>query len=64
VDKEAYLAQVVRYLRLDPVEAGLVREPKLYGWSADGSYLRSKEAPSWMRTDEVMAQFVGKKEFH
>ena len=64
MDKEAYLAQVGRYLHLNPVEAGLVRESKSYGRSSHGFYLRSKEALSWLRTDEVMAQFAGRKEFH
>ena len=30
VDKDAYLAQLVRYIHLNPVEASLVREPQAF----------------------------------
>src|SRR5262245_8346211 len=33
LDKDNYLAQVVRYIHLNPVAAGLVREPESYVWS-------------------------------
>jgi hypothetical protein len=34
------LAQVVRYIHLNPVEAGLVGEPETYMWSSHRFYLR------------------------
>jgi REP element-mobilizing transposase RayT len=40
VDKDNYLAQVVRYIHLNPVEAGLVGEPETYMWSSHRFYLR------------------------
>jgi len=64
VDKDAYLAQVVRYIHLNPVEAGLVREPQAYGWSSHRFYLRPKEAPKWLRIEEVMGEFSDTRAFH
>ncbi|MBI2357475.1 MAG: transposase [Deltaproteobacteria bacterium] len=64
VDKDAYLAQVVRYIHLNPVEAGLVREPQAYGLSSHQFYLRPKEAPNWLRIEEVMSEFESIKAFH
>ena len=54
VDKDAYLAQVVRYIHLNPLEAGLVEEPQAYEWSSHRFYLRPKQAPKWLRLAEVM----------
>jgi len=64
VDKDAYLAQVVRYIHLNPLEAGLVREPQTYGWSSHRFYLRPKEAPKWLRVEEVMGEFASITAFH
>ena len=64
VDKDAYLAQVVRYIHLNPVEAGLVREPQAYGLSSHRFYLRPKEAPNWLRIEEVMSELESIKAFH
>jgi putative transposase len=64
VDKDAYLTQVVRYIHLNPVEVGLVREPQAYGWSSHRFYLRPKQAPNWLRIEEVMGEFKSITAFH
>jgi len=64
VEKDAYLAQVVRYIHLNPVEAGLVGEPQAYVWSSHRFYLRPKEAPKWLRMEEVMGEFGRITAFH
>ena len=64
VDKDAYLAQLVRYIHLNPVEAGLVREPQASVWSSYRFYLRPKQAPKWLRIEEVMGEFTSIRTFH
>jgi len=64
VDRDNYLAQVVRYIHVNPVEAGLVREPKSYAWSSHRVYLRPKEAPQWLRIDQVKDEFSSTAQFH
>lgn len=64
VDKDNYLAQVVRYIHLNPLEAGLVSEPQEFIWSSHRFYLRPKEAPKWLRMTEVMAEFGSVTKFH
>jgi REP element-mobilizing transposase RayT len=64
VDKDNYLTQVVRYIHLNPVEAGLVREPESYAWSSHRSYLRRSEVPEWLRIEEVMGDFSNIRQFH
>jgi hypothetical protein len=45
VDGDEYLAVVVHYIHLNPVEAGLVREPQAHRWSSRGAYLSRSKAP-------------------
>jgi REP element-mobilizing transposase RayT len=52
VDKDNYLTQVVCYIHLNPVEAGLVREPESYAWSNHRLYLRQSKVPGWLRSEE------------
>jgi len=57
VDQDAYLAQVVRYIHRNPLEAEVVGEPQAYEWSSHRFYLRPKQAPRWLRMEEVMGEF-------
>jgi putative transposase len=34
VDEDEYLAQVVRYIHLNPIEASVVKQPEEYHWSS------------------------------
>jgi REP-associated tyrosine transposase len=63
VDQEAYLTEVVRYIHLNPVEAGWVKAPEAYWWSSHRAYLGLKEAPKWLRVEEVLQGFSSRKEF-
>ena len=64
VDRDAYLAQVVRYIHLNPVKAGLAGEPQGYVWASHRFYLRPTQAPEWLRTEEVMGEFESVNAFH
>ena len=56
VDRDAYLLELVRYIHLNPVRAGLVGEPLDYPWSGHRAYLGKEEVP-WLSTDWVLSQF-------
>ena len=56
IDAESYLLQLVRYIHLNPVRAGLVKDPIAYRWSGHRAYL-GKEKLTWLTTDWVMGQF-------
>lgn len=64
VDADEYLSAVVRYIHLNPVEAGLVRKPHAYRWSSHGAYLRPEKARRWLRVEEVLEAFGSRAEFH
>lgn len=56
VDADAYLLQVVRYIHLNPVEAGLVTDPTAYAWSSHRLY-GTVSAPGWLARHEILSQF-------
>jgi hypothetical protein len=64
VEAEAYLAAVVRYIHLNPVEAGVVQAPQAYRWSSHGAYVRPQQRPRWLRVEEVLGRFASPREFH
>lgn len=52
VEKERYLLSLLRYIHLNPVQAGVVREPSSYAWSSD-RYYRLGLGPEWLDLDRV-----------
>lgn len=48
---------MVRYIHLNPLDGGLVREPQAYPGSSHRLYLRPRIIPKWLRIEEVMADF-------
>src|SRR3990172_2072637 len=64
VDADEYLATVVRYIHLNPLEARLVKGPEAYPWSSHRAYLEARQAPGWLNIGEVLQRFRGRNEFH
>jgi REP element-mobilizing transposase RayT len=56
VDTDSYLKELVRYIHLNPVRAGVVAAPSLYRWSSHHAYAGSR-AQSWVTTDFVLGIF-------
>jgi putative transposase len=50
VQADAYLLQLIRYVHLNPVRAGLVRDAADYPWSGHRTYL-GFDGPPWLSTD-------------
>jgi putative transposase len=59
VDADAYLLELTRYIHLNPVRAGIVKEPEGYPWSGHRTYLGLETIP-WLTTDWVLSQFSGR----
>jgi REP element-mobilizing transposase RayT len=64
LDVDEYLAQVVRYIHLNPVGAGIVEYPEQYPRSSHFHYLQTRKRPPWLNTDAVLEQVGGSKVFH
>jgi REP element-mobilizing transposase RayT len=58
---ERYLAELVRYIHLNPVRAKLVRRPEQYKYSGHGAYL-GMEAVGIVDVEPVLRHFGAKKE--
>jgi len=56
VDEDIYLKELVRYIHLNPVRAGMVKEPKDYPWSGHRAYLGFETIP-WLTTNWVLSLF-------
>ena len=63
VDENEYLSQVVRYIHLNPIDAGVVKQPEEYRWSSHLHYLQGKGVPLWLNTQEVLEPLGGRKAF-
>ena len=63
IDADEYLASVVRYIHLNPVEARVVKLPEEYRWSSHKLYLQPPKVPSWLKVEEVLEQLGGSKGF-
>lgn len=53
VDADVYLMRLVRYIHLNPVRAGLTRDPAGYPWSGHRAYLGLVQVP-WLTTEFVL----------
>ena len=56
IDADTYLQELTRYIHLNPVRAGMVRETEKYPWSSYRAYLGLETIP-WLTTDWVLFQF-------
>ena len=56
VDGDSYLLELVRYIHLNPVRAGMVSNPEEYPWSSHRAYL-GKELLPWLTTEWMLGQF-------
>jgi len=57
VEREAHLLELVRYVMLNPVRAGLVGHPRDHRWSSYRALIGSEPAPSWLGRSSLLAHF-------
>lgn len=57
IDAERYLLELVRYIHLNPVRAGIVKDPAEYSWSSHRAYLGETAVP-WLTTDFSLRFFA------
>lgn len=56
VEDGEYLKRLIRYIHLNPLEAGLVKRPQDYIWSSYRSYLEH-DYYMWLETDSILRRF-------
>jgi REP element-mobilizing transposase RayT len=61
VDREAYFADVLRYVVLNPVRANLCARPEEYRWSSYRATAGLEIAPDWLAVEPVYRLFAADK---
>lgn len=61
VEKDAYLLELVRYIVLNPVRAGMVRSAKDWRWSSYRATAGQAREQPWLTTDWVLSNFAKRK---
>lgn len=59
VEAEEYLLQLIAYLHLNPVRAGMVEDPLAYRWSSHRAYMGQELLPC-LSSDPILARFSKK----
>jgi putative transposase len=57
VQKDSYLLELSRYVVLNPLRAGMVRQLEQWPWSSYPAVMGMIEAPPWLDTDWLLVQF-------
>jgi len=57
VDADNYLLELIRYLHLNPVRAGMVEDVAAYRWSSHRAYI-GREVLPWLTTEWVLSRFA------
>ena len=61
VDADSYLLELTRYVVLNPVRAGMVRQARDWKWSSYRATIGEATAPQWLQTDGLLAQFGSRR---
>lgn len=57
VDKQAYLLELSRYIVLNPVRAGMVKNPEDWHWSSYRAMIGLSIGPTWFNSDWLLSVF-------
>lgn len=60
IDKDAYFQEVLRYVVLNPVRAGMVGHPIEYLWSSYRATAGQSDAPQWLAVRRALDPFAPK----
>ena len=58
VERETYLLELVRYVSLNPVRAGMVTAPEQWRWSSHRAHAALAPAPDWLRIEAILERFA------
>lgn len=57
VEKDRHLLELARYVVLNPVRAGMVRDAGAWPWSSYNAMVGREVAPLWLQTEWILGQF-------
>lgn len=54
IEADEYALELSRYIHLNPVRAGIVKEPENYIWSSYSAYIGRVKSPLWLDMDFIL----------
>lgn len=61
VEADEYALELSRYIHLNPVRAGMVREPQEHEWTSYKYYVGIASGLEWLKTDFILSYFGGNR---
>lgn len=61
VDRDAYLLELTRYVVLNPVRAGMIKQPTDWAWSSYRASVGLEPAVPWLAVDRLLSQFAKRR---
>jgi hypothetical protein len=58
VTRHGHAVHLIRYIAMNPVDAGLCRVPEEWPWSSYGATVGLRDAPSFVTTSWVLGLFA------
>jgi len=62
VERDSYSEELSRYVHLNPVRAGLVKNPSEYRWSSYRYYIGEEREPEWLTTALILGYIGGHRQ--
>ncbi len=63
VEKDEYILVLSAYIHLNPVRAGIVKDPEAYLWSSFRCYSGKSKAPHFLYMFDILEKFKTKKDY-
>ena len=57
VEKDVYCQELSRYIHLNPLRTGMVKDLREYPWASYPYYIGLKKSPSWLETGYILGYF-------
>lgn len=57
VERDSYLLELARYVVLNPLRVGMVKQPEIWSWSSYLATCGQAPVPEWLQPDWILAQF-------
>jgi len=57
VTDESHWLHLSMYLHLNPVRAGMVRDPEDYEWSSYHDYIHARSRSKWLEREDILSQY-------
>ena len=61
IEADEYLAELSRYIHMNPVKAGMVEKPEQHQWSSYRSFTGQCNGPEWLKTGFILGSFAKKE---